>query len=75
MSGSFDGSISEVSVTNFSQTLRRYVRDGTIWRIIPLNKIKDEKDTPQLLICNSSNKKFEIINYSQQPSVVWDSGE
>lgn len=75
MSGSFDGSISEMSVSNFSQTIRRYARDGTIWRIIPLTKNKDEKDTPQLLICNSSNKKFEILDYSEQPSVTWDSGE
>jgi hypothetical protein len=36
LSGSFDGTIAEISTSNFEETLRIFKIGGTIWRIIPM---------------------------------------
>lgn len=71
LSGSFDGSIAQISVNNFQTVLKKYDIGGTIWRIILPNSV----DLPhEWLICNSSEKKFQILNESSG-LITWDSGE
>jgi hypothetical protein len=55
-SGGFDGFVNEFDLRNFFKPVRTFKLGGTIWRIIPDTKLR------KLLICNSSEKKFQIIN-------------
>ena len=66
--GGFDGVVTQLDTRKFDQCVYRHDWGGTIWRVIP------NANHDQLLLCNSSEKKFQIVDSSLDKE-LWNSGD
>ena len=66
-SGGFDGVVCSYDTRKFKEHVSKKDWGGTIWRIIP-----KEKDPNTIIICNSSENKFQVVD-NQESKELWNS--